>query len=542
MKKRLLCRRPIWTAALLCLLLLQHCTKIDAPVNDNAAEYSGTVSVRSVIGPGTNGFYSITNVFSGHAMEVFASSTADGGPVVQYANFNFQNQKWVVKDLGSGYFSIMNGFSGKVLDVPGSTNETGRQLQQYTWNTTNAQQWRIEDVGGGAYRIINRGNGLAVTNQNNATGSGTAITQQPYTGSNAQKWIFTLDTRMTFAVNNGWVNSAQVYIDNDYNNYLTRYSGWNGGDGCVTTLLPNGSLLWSFQDSFFGEVTPNRARIDNVFVRNAGFIQVNRSLSSYQQLNPIGADGRAKTWVLVPGAANGDQDLYWGGPAQVLGNEVQMVMGHMHLNASNELEHQRTDVVVFDAASMQQKRVVHNRYTGSLPFDASLFKANDGYTYMYTTQNVGICGSRLYVARAANHNITGAWEFYSNTGWTTNQPADANLQPILEANATQPNVFYKDGKYYLVSQTTCYGLDINIWESNSPVGPFVNQRTIYRIPQQYTLPEFVTYNAVVHHALSREGELVVSYNINPTDFWSNFNNPGSADRYRPWVVRIYNWK
>lgn len=340
-----------------------------------------------------------------------------------------------------------------------------------------------------------------------------------------------------------WEQNLLVFHDTVYNNYLTRYSGWNGGDGCVSIPLPNGNVVWSFQDSFFGEVRPDRARIDNVFVRNAGFIQTGRSTahSSYIQLNPTGPNGKAATWVTVPGASNGDEQLYWGGPAQVLGNEVQMVMGQLHL-INNVLEHQSTDVVVFNLPGMQQKQVIQNKYTGKLPFDASLFKCNDGYTYMYTTESYGICASHAFVARAANNDITGNWEFYTKNGWSTTNPANDDLLSVLDADATQPNVFEKNGKYYLVSQTTCYGRDIRIWESASPAGPFTNGRTLYRIPARYSLPEFITYNAVVHHAISRHGELVISYNINPTDFWSNFNNPGSADRYRPYFVRVFNWE
>lgn len=340
-----------------------------------------------------------------------------------------------------------------------------------------------------------------------------------------------------------WDERLMVFHDTVYNNFLTRYTGWNGGDGCVSIPLPNGNVVWSFQDSFFGEVRPDRARVDNVFVRNAGFIQLGRSTApaSYVQLNPTGGNGKAVTWVTVPGATNGDEKLYWGGPAQVVGNEVQMVMGQLHL-INNVLEHQSTDVAVFTLPDMQQKEIIQNKYTGPLPFDASLFKGSDGYTYMYTSQGFGICASHVFVARAADNDITGTWEFYTKTGWSTTNPAPEDLASVLEADATQPNVFEKNGKYYLVSQTTCYGLNIKIWESSSPTGPFINGRTLYRIPAKYSLPEFISYNAVVHHAISRHGELVISYNINPTDFWSNFNNPGSADRYRPYFVRVFNWE
>jgi len=46
----------------------------------------------------------------------------------------------------------------------------------------------------------------------------------------------------------------------------------------------------------------------------------------------------------------------------------------------------------------------------------------------------------------------------------------------------------------------------------------------------------------LHPSLSRTGELVFSTNSDPDDFWWNFNEPGSADYYRPYFYRVFNWK
>lgn len=538
MRQRLLTHPLQWAAIGLCLLSLPHCSKMVEPVEEQTplatTSTTSLLALNAIIGPGTNGFYSITNVHSGHAMEVFSSATANGGAVVQYANFGFQNQKWVVKDIGAGYFSFQNGYSGKVLDVPGSTTVTGTQLQQYTWNTSNAQQWSIEDVGGGAYRIINRGNGLAVTNQNNATGSGTPITQEPYTGSNAQKWIFTLDTRSSYQPNNGWVGSAQVFTDLEYNNYLTRYTGWNGGDGCYSLLLPNNNVLWTFQDSFFGDVDPNRNRNpnNNSFRRNAGILQYNKSLSSFVQLN-TGIGKNSQTWIMYDNLpANDDQELYWPGDAQVKNNTVQVLLSHLVYNSSGGLDHPGTDLAIFSLPNMTLTQVIKNKFVGNTTYDGGLLTDSDGYTYMY-----GGDGNGVKVARAANNDLTSAWQFYTNNGWQSTP----DNRVVMTDNASIPNVFKEGSKYYFVTRNPNIYLskEVYIYEATSPVGPWTNKRTIYVEPP---ITNVVTYNASLHQELSREGELVLSYNTNPTSFWDNFNAPGSADKYRPYFVRIYNWK
>jgi hypothetical protein len=342
----------------------------------------------------------------------------------------------------------------------------------------------------------------------------------------------------------GWESEFTVYHDLSYNKFLTRSSGWNGGDGCVTTELPDGSLLWSFQDSFFGLIDNNRSRSNNTFARNAGFIQKNKSLYSYVQLNP-GTNENTDTWVRYPGAnANDDDKWYWGGPSQVINNEVQMLMGQIQ-PAQFAGVHVSTDIAIFDT-EMNFKELIQDKYVGELAWDGSIFKADDGYTYMYTQKNYGICAAKIYVARVPGQDLRGTWEYYTTDGWVSTAPTDIDKYiAVLDGTATQANVFKKGDKYYFVTQGTCFGLDILIYESTSPTGPFTNQRKLYTIPDKYTQdadPKFITYNAVVHHGLSKEGELVISYNINPIDFGDNFNTPGSADNYRPYFVRVYNWE
>lgn len=341
--------------------------------------------------------------------------------------------------------------------------------------------------------------------------------------------------RLQLLPNNGrWDPRVTVYSDLDYNDYLTRYQHWNGGDGCYSVLLPDGRLLWSFQDSFFGQVSTDRNRTNNVMRRNAAHLQLDTSLQSFIPLNP-GSGNQSETWIKY-GDAPEDQDWYWPGAGQVHNGQFQMLLSHVRKTGDGMwgFAHVSTDLAVFDLPSMRLNHIVKDKDTSG-NYSAGSMPGQDGYTYMYSTEN-GYLTSYMYVARAAGHDLAGSWEYYGPNGWSST-PVKHNVCNDI----TQPNVFYKDGKYYLVSQQTLFGLDIYILESATPVGPWTNKRTLYHIPDQYS-GDIISYNAFVHHALSREGELVISYNINPTDFNSNFNRPGSADRYRPYFVRVYNWE
>lgn len=331
-----------------------------------------------------------------------------------------------------------------------------------------------------------------------------------------------------------WDPRVTVYSDLDYNDYLTRYQNWNGGDGCYSVLLPDGRLLWSFQDSFFGQVSNDRNRTGNVMLRNAAHLQLDTSLQSFVQLNP-GAGNQSQTWIKY-GTEAEDQHWYWPGAGQVLNGKVQMLLSHVTKTGSGawDFAHVSTDVAIFDLPSMQLSQLIKDKDVNA-NYSAGSMKAPDGYTYMYATETAYLT-TYMYAARVAGHDLTGTWEYYGADGWSTT-PSKYNICNDI----TQPNVFYKDGKYYLVSQAHLFGLDIYIQEATTPIGPWTNKRTLYHIPDQYSV-DMISYNAFVHHALSRQGELVISYNINPTDFASNFNKPGSADRYRPFFVRVFNWK
>ena len=90
--------------------------------------------------------------------------------------------------------------------------------------------------------------------------------------------------------------------------------------------------------------------------------------------------------------------------------------------------------------------------------------------------------------------------------------------------------------------------------SEHPWGPFKNHKTLIKFPNpldelqhdMYGDKYRFLYMLNLHPALSRNGELVISTNTDATDdgpgsFWRNFNNPGSCDWYRPFLLPVFDW-
>ena len=148
----------------------------------------------------------------------------------------------------------------------------------------------------------------------------------------------------------GQADCVFVYKDKKYDQMFTRTLGWNGGDGVLTTALPDGNVYWTFNDSFYGRVdAETRTRYNSNFPRNSIMVQTGeQSDANLVWLNEfINTDNpeaqnyyQARTHIRHPKASLSegqiqagdiDQDfVYWAGDATVYndpvrGNVLQML-------------------------------------------------------------------------------------------------------------------------------------------------------------------------------------------------------------------------
>ena len=76
---------------------------------------------------------------------------------------------------------------------------------------------------------------------------------------------------------------------------------------------------------------------------------------------------------------------------------------------------------------------------------------------------------------------------------------------------------------------------IAIRVGTSPTGPFGPPITIYTCPEPDLRSGIFCYNAKAHPHLSNPGELLISYNVNTTNFADNLR---FSDIYRPRFIRL----
>lgn len=343
-----------------------------------------------------------------------------------------------------------------------------------------------------------------------------------------------------------------------------RTSGWFGADG-IFSIPVNGvnkagsadSTLLIFSDSMIGEVKEGELQSGWSMVNNSvGYLHGNKacedSVRFYWDKND---EGKPRSFFTpdTPSAEKGD--YYWLGDGFVNAghNNATYIFAYRMRNLSDEewsfSEMGNVLIVIPSGSNPPFKN--HRQVETPFHFDASRAEekgsfgagilANtkeagienpDGYVYVY-----GVRGKskQLLVARVLPQNFEKfeAWRFWDGNGWNADMYKSA---PVAENVSNELSVSpLSDGRYALVYQEDGMGSTVGLRIGATPHGPFGPQMDLWECkePQQKNI---YTYNAKAHPALSRPGELLISYNVNAFDFLNEIN--AHPNLYRPRFIRV----
>lgn len=388
---------------------------------------------------------------------------------------------------------------------------------------------------------------------------------------------------------------VRTYKDGLYNDLFTRTHGWNGGDGVLTVALPDGHVYWTFNDSFYGVVDPStRARGGCSFPRNTIMVQQADSagypitaeegllwMADFVQTTNPSAEGyyKALTHLDHPKAEIYNDDgiaqdyVYWSGDGAIVDGKLQMLWQGVY---TPELRQESTALVTYslegepgDESYLKIEDVNHNLLSyNPYAYGSTLWEDEDGHIYLYSSAGNGSwLGNDPIVARTVGNDLNSEWEYYvadvsGKFAWQRRYPTQNEVQRSgiapKQGSFSLPWVFKKGNRYFMCAQTFPFGQEMAIMTSDTPWGPFKDRKILISFPNPldelqhdpYGNSYRFLYMLNLHPALSRSGELVISTNTDPADtaedagdaFWRNFNNPGSADWYRPFYYRVYGWE
>ena len=351
---------------------------------------------------------------------------------------------------------------------------------------------------------------------------------------------------------------AQVslaYRDSVFTEYFRRTSGWTASDATISVPLPcQDKTLWLFGDTHIDGYNAADTSIACLFqVRNSMMVQDMQDPSSFTTILDQTGSGIDRTPVKLndnnttyfwPGHGYATEDtayVFWqqyqGNDYEHIGNYVSKIYTPNMTNASSIKELTKLPI------------------PNGFEFGVSVVvDSADNYIYLYGHKKDWIILRPLLARCSMDQNISGPWEFFNGTGWSS----DANNAAQIMAStndyvSASYSVLKLQGKYYLISQDIGFlvcglGREIYSWESDSPEGPFTNKKLLYTIEDKYEGEYLVTYNATAHPEFIRDNELLISYNVNGFDndvttpceneCQDAFADRRNADGYRPKFIRV----
>jgi hypothetical protein len=344
--------------------------------------------------------------------------------------------------------------------------------------------------------------------------------------------------------------------DSLFQGYGNLSGAWSGGDGAQSLLMPDGSTMWFFADTFLGQTNPglNRSVLTSGGAHNSAVLYHDGHLGpTYAAPDPFGYNNMSDyTWVDPPPpyspvqyeVLNGDQIIDDGTvykffqladkaihPGGFTYKLVGTVIERFALNPA-------TDALIPTGGTPVQ--VEDTPHSDPIIWGAALL-VSDGYVYIYGVKpyNGRANPFPLYLARVPVSGLpSGApWQYYDGPPGCT-PPASAWQSSPRQATALQTGVAAE------FSVTDVNGTDVLMTSDGSdPSSPenavayyaqcptgFSPSGPRYLVFQPHLPRSYLAYAYEVVPQFSSGSEVLVSYSIDTTRLGLNFSN---VTIYRP---------
>jgi hypothetical protein len=336
-------------------------------------------------------------------------------------------------------------------------------------------------------------------------------------------------------------------LDPTFDGYVTENGpGWTGGDGTYSMVLPDGTNLWMWSDSYIGTVNPTtRLRSGYLLTAHNSLTILNQSTGSW---STVGYPPQTTSYF-VPSNKN---DWFWQGSGFVTqtspGNyEINIIL--LEWTGSYQLVGHSIGTLSWPSMAIKKITPIAGLDT-SLEWGTKILHLG-AYYYIYGLKDPGTATKLPYVARfsaisdVANASTWQFWNASSNT-WMTGESNATQMRGVaaITPEYSVDQFSYNGGNFYMM-----VGMDpinppyplwqnVDTWYSCSPVGPWSHKTTVYVTPEAgangCSVGTLFTYNAKAHTEFTDSSGVLLSYNVNA----NNSKDLVCANDYMPRFVRV----
>jgi hypothetical protein len=319
-------------------------------------------------------------------------------------------------------------------------------------------------------------------------------------------------------------------LDTLWTRYGDEGGHWTGGDRTASVALPDGRIVWLFSDTFLGPVNPDHSRPGT-----APFVHNSMVVEQGGKLGPTltgGTADRPRSLVDGPGGAS----VYWVGSATVEGDRLRVLYNLLVPQGNNALSVKAagTALASFALPSLTLVDLRTLPLSADTAWGSSMLTDGD-WTYIYGSEHNGDGPKYAHVARVPRNGLSGAWQFWTGTTWSSRESDSTRL---LSGVGTAYSVVKVGSRYVLATIDTnlTFNRSLVVYQADRPTGPFGPPTVVLEAPEagQHGRP-IIVYDATVHPELGHAGQLVISYNVNSVN---SEDDLADVAVYRPRFVDV----
>ncbi|TQO38445.1 uncharacterized protein DUF4185 [Arenibacter algicola] len=314
--------------------------------------------------------------------------------------------------------------------------------------------------------------------------------------------------------------------------------GVTGADGVISFPLNDNLSIFMMGDSFLTPVRNKKRDVNSPMINNT-FITLNRREGAHNAFYQ-GTTNNPDSF-LKPIHGNKDE-YYWPGHGFESNGKLHVFMSRfLHGDGAWGFKFSGTDYITLDAKTF--KVISQHDFPYSIQnhvhYGHSVVYMGN-YTYIYGAWS-NKDSTALHLARGKldmETDLLDSFKFFDGKGWTSDPIASAPLKGIGQPIPEQFSVFKYGNLFILILQARELGNgNIYSYTSNTPTGPWRNERLLYHTTEQDNVKDEVfTYNAMAHPQYITDNKLLVSYCVNSFDV-SKIHKV-NTDYYRPKFIWV----
>ena len=306
-------------------------------------------------------------------------------------------------------------------------------------------------------------------------------------------------------------NNTEVDVPMNYmwqNNRPQNEYGWLTADGQLSQQLPDGRVVWTFSDGWYGyNDTTSNSMNTNRLLRNTLVVQ-SAPRPDGKLHTIIGGTVANPEALMNPPDNRGHDNFFWPRDMIVENDSLKVFSPEvLQVNENDPLVGGKREAIsVFSLPDLKLDHTEWLPFLDSLPEYDPLCAADDGYTYAYSSYEGT---SNTIVARYPSGHLAAStpWQFFSDTGWSSNYKDSKAVfdQKIWDVVRLGPN------NYAGILEASFVVDKVMVTYAQSPTGPWTKPGIVGQITGQEGM---VTYMAVAQEETAKDGIYTVGYSNN----------------------------